>query len=134
MPVPIQTPMNSYTGNGSSTLFAFDFLLLLATDLVVTVTDLSGVVSTKTLGADYTVSGIGNVNGGSVSFTAAPPAMHAVRIFRAVQLKRDTDYAENGDLLADTLDRDFDRLWMALQDRFGAAFGPGEGFVFEPLI
>lgn len=123
MPVPIQTPMNSYTGNGSSTLFAFDFLLLLATDLVVTVTDLSGVVSTKTLGADYTVSGIGNVNGGSVNFTAAPPAMHAVRIFRAVQLKRDTDYAENGDLLADTLDRDFDRLWMALQDRFGGAIG-----------
>lgn len=34
---------------------------------------------------------------------------------RVVPTYRLTDYRDNGDLLADTVNKDFDRLWMAIQ-------------------
>jgi hypothetical protein len=46
---------------------------------------------------------------------------------RVVPTYRLTDYQDNGDLLADTVNKDFDRLWMAIQRSFiylGLAFAP----------
>ncbi|MDV0787703.1 phage tail fiber protein, partial [Citrobacter amalonaticus] len=37
---------------------------------------------------------------------------------RVVPTYRLTDYQDNGDLLADTVNKDFDRLWMAIQRSF----------------
>lgn len=37
---------------------------------------------------------------------------------RAIPTYRLTDYQDNGDLLADTVNKDFDRLWMAIQQAF----------------
>lgn len=109
MPVPFQTPLNSYTGNGVTVAFPYRFLLLRAGDLKVTV---DGAVLTLT--THYTLSGIGSSAGGTVLFLTAPPAGSEVIVQRAVPLLRDTDYQENGDLPAETLDADFDRIWMVL--------------------
>ena len=37
---------------------------------------------------------------------------------RVIPTYRLTDYQDNGDLLADTVNKDFDRLWMAIQQAF----------------
>ncbi|MDH8107156.1 hypothetical protein QIG23_27630, partial [Klebsiella pneumoniae] len=37
---------------------------------------------------------------------------------RVVPTYRLTDYQDNGDLLADTVNKDFDRIWMAIQRAF----------------
>lgn len=109
MPIPLQTPIVEHVGNGVTTVFAYPFGVLAADDLKVRV---AGVDITS----GFTVSGVGNRAGGSVTFAAAPANGAVVLLFREVQLKRDTDYQENGDLREAVLDDDFDRTMMALQD------------------
>ena len=108
MSVQNQTPFNSYTANGATTVFPFTFLLLEAGDLVV---ELAGVVQST----GFSVSGIGAPGGGSVTFTVAPANGVKVLLKRVLTLQRLTDYQNNGDLLAATLNKDFDRIWHALQ-------------------
>jgi hypothetical protein len=112
MAVTDQTPLNTYTGNGVTTVFAYSFLVLLAGDLSAKV---GGTV--KTQGVDFTVSGAGVSSGGSVTFTTAPASGVRVELYRDTALARVTDYQDNGDLLADTVNLDFDRIWLAMQER-----------------
>lgn len=109
MSVPDQPTIFIYTGNGITTTFAYGFYLLSAEDIVVAV---NGVVQTS----GFSVNGIGSQSGGAVVFDAAPADDTTIQIYRQVAVERDTDYQRNGDLRSDDLNRDFDRLWMALQD------------------
>lgn len=111
MSVTAQTPVNSYTANGVTTVFNFSFLLLAAADLDVYI---DGVL--KTITADYSVSGLEINSGGTVTFLSAPADGAAVVLQRNSDIARTTDYQENGDLRAQTLDLDFDRLWLVLQE------------------
>lgn len=108
MSVGSGVPYNAHTGNGLTTVFAYGFTLLDAADLVVTI---DGVVTSA-----YTVSGIGVAAGGSVAFSSAPANGADVLLQRVIQLVRATEYPTNGDLLAETVNADFDRLWMAVQN------------------
>lgn len=110
MPVLDQTTSNSYTGNGVTTVFAYTFKLLDGADVLVTV---DGV--TKTLTTHYTVSGVGASGGGNITFLSAPANAAEVVIQRDMDYLRDTDYQDNGDLLAATLDEDIDRVVMQVQ-------------------
>jgi len=113
--VPIQTPIIAYVGNGITTVFAFPFAILQSDDLKVLLDS-----APQSVGIQYSINGIGNPNGGSVVFNS-PPAVGAKLIqYRDVAIERDTDYQDNGDLLATTVNADFDRLWMALQDKAAA--------------
>jgi len=111
MAVTDQTPYQSYTGNGATVSFAYPFKIMKESDLVVTV---DGV--TQTLTTHYTLSGVGSAGGGNVTFVAAPTNGSSVVIYRYVPTTRDTDYQDNGDLLASTLNDDIDRVVMMMQD------------------
>lgn len=104
-----QDPFNEYMASGVTTVFPYTFQLLLAADLKVT---LDGAYVSPGL---YTISGIGNIGGGSVTFLSAPAASVKVLLSREMTLSRDTDYQYNGDLLEATLDKDFNRIWHAIQ-------------------
>lgn len=110
MSVQSQTPFNSYTANGATTVFPYSFLLLESGDLVVSV---DGVV--KTLATDYTISGLTNPEGGNVTFVSPPANGAKVLLLRMLTIQRLSDYQENGDLYAATINNDLDRLWLALQ-------------------
>lgn len=113
MAVTKQIPIKIYPhADGQTKTFAFDFQLINATDLDVR---LGG--QTQTGG--YTVD-IQNNQGGNVVFTTAPAANVEVMLRRATPFQRDTDYQDNGDLLANVLDDDFDRIWLALQEQQAA--------------
>jgi hypothetical protein len=114
MTVPVQTPTQSSTANGVTTSFPYAFTILLASDLVVEGV-FGAITTTYTYGVDYTLTGVGTA-AGSVEFAISPVNGTLITRYRDLQLKRDTDYQNNGDLLTDTLDSDFDRVWMALQD------------------
>lgn len=107
MPIPVQDTINEHVPNGVTTVFAFTFAILDAEDLKV---KLDGSPYTA-----FTISGIGSRTGGSITCTSAPTGS-SLLLYRDVSLERTTDYQELGDLLAETLDDDFDRVWMALQD------------------
>lgn len=110
MTVQAQTPVNRYVYAGSPT-FVFDFFLLAATDLVVTVDG-----AEKTQGIDYTVAGVGVPAGGSINYVGALTVGQIVVLERVTSLARAVNYQDVGDFLAATINADFDRLWMALQE------------------
>lgn len=111
MSVPNQTPYNIYTANGLTTVFAYEFYLISAGDIQVTI---NGAVIT----GGYSVGGVGNVGGGDITFLTPPANGAMVMLERNIPTYRLTDYQDNGDLLADTVNKDFDRLWMAIQRAF----------------
>lgn len=111
MSVPNQTPYIIYNANGLTTVFPFEFYVINAGDIQVTV---NGNVVTS----GFSVSGVGNVGGGDVVFVTPPASGAVVMLERVVPTYRLTDYQDNGDLLADTVNKDFDRLWMAIQRSF----------------
>ncbi|WP_104557213.1 phage tail fiber protein [Enterobacter sichuanensis] len=111
MSVPNQTPYIIYNANGLTTVFPFEFYVINPGDIQVTI---NGAVVTS----GFSVSGAGNVGGGDVIFITPPVSGAVVMLERVVPTYRLTDYQDNGDLLADTVNKDFDRLWMAIQRLF----------------
>lgn len=116
MTVNVEIPIASSTANGVTTSFPYAFTVLAAADLKVFGT-LAGAVTAYVLGVDYTLAGVGS-NAGSVNFIVAPAAGTVITRYRDSGLERLTDYQDNGDLLADTLNLDLDRLWLVLQEIF----------------
>lgn len=94
-----------YASNGVATVYAIPFLLLDAADLQVT---LNGVLVTT----GFTLSGIGNPTS-SCTFSVAPTG--DLLFQQMVPFQRLADYQINGDFLAQTVNRDFDRLWLAVK-------------------
>lgn len=137
MSVSEETPVQSSLANGSTTSFPYAFTVLSSGDLVVTGT-ISGVTTTYTLGVNYTLTGVGTP-AGSVEFLTAPANGTTITRYRDTAIERQTDYQDNGDLLADTVNLDFDRLWLVLQEIFlGAKGAPSSvrapnGIALNPL-
>lgn len=111
MSVPNQTPYIIYNANGLTTVFPFEFYIINAGDIQVS-------INGTTVTSGYSVSGTGNIGGGDVTFITPPASGSVVMLERVVPTYRLTDYQDNGDLLADTVNKDFDRLWMAIQRSF----------------
>jgi hypothetical protein len=110
MTVTVQIPSNRYAYAGSST-FVYSFLLLSSGDLEVQV---DGV--TKTLGIDYTVSGVGSPSGGTITYLGTLTTGQIVTLARETAQNRSVDYQPNGDLKAVDLNADLDRLVMMVQE------------------
>ncbi|EOZ9097153.1 phage tail fiber protein [Klebsiella aerogenes] len=111
MSVPSQTPYNIYTANGLTTVFTYEFYIISASDLQVS-------INGSVVASGYTVAGVGNKDGGDITFLTPPANGAVVMLERVVPTYRLTDYQDNGDLLADTVNKDFDRIWMAIQRAF----------------
>ena len=108
MPVTNQVPISSHTANGVTTVFAYDFKILSDDDLLVLV---DGVEQSS----GFSVSGVGDENGGDVTFSAAPESAALVVLKRNMAYIRERDFQENGDLLAQTLDDDQDAPVLMIQ-------------------
>lgn len=91
--------------NGLASTFAIPFLLLDAADLQIT---LNGVLVTS----GFTLSGIGNP---TCSCTFAVNPMGDLLFQQVMVFQRLTDYQMNGDFLSPTVNRDYDRLWLAIK-------------------
>jgi hypothetical protein len=109
MTVQVQNPRISYTANGVSTTYTYPFRIIDADDLLVYI---DGVEQTT----GYTVNNVNAAVGGEVEFSVAPADQTTVSLVRAVERKRETDYLYGGALDSETLDNDFDRVVMMVQD------------------
>ena len=108
MSVPTQETVNRHTGNGIAKVFGYEFYLLDMSDMMVT-------VNSQLLTSGYQVENVGNINGGSVIFNDPPSDGSQIIFERVVKLERTTDYQQNGDFISEVVNKDYDRLWMALQ-------------------
>ena len=103
-------PRVQYTATSSQTVFAYGFSIFNDSDLKVYVGS-----TVKTLTTDYTVSGAGTTAGGNVTFGTGLTSGDIVTIYRDLPVSRTTDYQANGDLLAESLNDDLDKLAMMIQ-------------------
>ena len=96
MTISTTTLKNSYSGNGSTTAFAYGFKVFASTELKVYIrVDSTGAETLKTEGtgsANYGVSGVGEAAGGNVTFVTAPASGETVVILRDTALTQGTDY------------------------------------------
>jgi hypothetical protein len=110
-----ETTRISYSGNGSTTVFAYPFTIIADGDLLVIIRDASGNETTQTLTSDYTVSGAGVDGGGNVTMVTAPASTETLTIMRNRALKQESDWATGGAFLAESLEADIDELTMIVQ-------------------
>ena len=110
MTVANTTARNQYTATAGQTVFAYSFEVIQKEDIAV---EQNGTLLSE--GTDFTLSGVGNDNGGNVTLTTGATAGDIITIYRDMALERETDYQASGSFLADDVDDDFDRLWLALQ-------------------
>ncbi len=68
---------NQYQGNASATSFDYQFKILSAEELVVVKTGADGVNAELTLNVDYSISGVGENNGGSIVYPLSGSALAA---------------------------------------------------------
>ena len=110
MTVSSTTSRNQYTATSGQTVFPFTFEIFDKGDVVVLK---NGTALSE--GTNYTVSGVGNDNGGNITLTVGATAGDILTIYRDMAYQRTTDYQTSGDFLAQEVNDDFDRLWLAVQ-------------------
>jgi len=117
MTVSSTTVKNSYSGNGSTTSFNYTFKIFADSDLQVIIRSSTGTETTKTITTHYTVSGAGNTNGGSVTFTSGniPANGETVVLRRNVPQTQAIDYIANDPFPAETHEEGLDRATMTTQ-------------------
>ena len=115
MTVSSTTTKNSYSGNGSTTTFAYGFKIFADADLTVILRSSTGVETVQSLTTNYTVTNAGNASGGNVVFSSAPASGVTVVIRRNMALTQSTDYVANDPFPAATHEDALDRLTFISQ-------------------
>ncbi len=116
MTVSSTTTKVSYSGNGSTTVFAYGFKIFADADLRVIERAADGTETLKSLTTHYTVSGAGTDSGGNVTFGTAPANGVTVIIKRNLTLTQGTDYVANDPFPAESHEQALDRLTFIAQD------------------
>lgn len=117
MTVSTTNTRNSYSGNGSTTVFAYTFKIFDDDDITVIIrTDSTGVETTKTKTTHYTVSGVGSASGGNITFGSAPASGETVVLLRTTARTQLTDYTPNDPFPAATHEDALDKLTFITQE------------------
>lgn len=118
MTVSSTNTKNSYSGDGSTTVFAYTFKIFDDDDITVILrTDATGGETVQTKTTDYTVSGVGNAGGGNITFGTAPASGITVVLIRETALTQSTDYTPNDPFPAASHEDALDRLTLMVQDQ-----------------
>ncbi len=110
MTVSNTTSRNQYTATSGQTVFPYTFEIFDKNDIAVLK---NGTLLSE--GTNYTVSGVGNDSGGNITLTVGATAGDILTLYRDMAYQRLTDYQNSGDFLAQEVNDDFDRLWLAAQ-------------------
>lgn len=115
MTVNASTARNNYSGNGITTEFSYTFRILDEDDVKVTLTDADGVETIQTITTHYTVAGVGDDGGGSVTMVTAPATGESLTLTRGQTFDQQTDYTEGDPFPAETHENALDKLTMSIQ-------------------
>lgn len=117
MTISSTTVKNSYSGDGSTTTFAYTFKIFQDSDIQVIIRSSTGTETTKTITTHYTVTGAGSSGGGSVIFTSGniPTSTQTVVLRRNIPQTQSIDYIANDPFPAESHEEGLDRATMAIQ-------------------
>ena len=119
MTISTTTIKNSYSGNGSTSVFNYTFKITDEDHITVIIrTDSTGAETTKTKTTHYTVAGVGGSSGGSVTFTSGniPASGETVLLRRDTPQTQGMDLIENDPLPANTLETAHDKVMSVAQE------------------
>ena len=119
MTISSTTTKNSYSGNGSTTAFAYSFYIPASTDIQVIVRSSTGTETVKAEGTgstNYAITGVGSASGGNVTFVTAPASGETVVLRRNTAKTQATDYVANDPFPAETHEDALDKLTIIGQD------------------
>ena len=133
MTVSSTTTKVSYSGDGTTSAFAYSFKIFNDSDLVVIVrTDSTGAEVTKTINTDYLVSNAGESDGGTVTFKfdtgnsgdsnydttdRRPQSGETLLLKRVMTLTQNTDYTPNDSFPAAAHEEALDKLTFIQQQQ-----------------
>ena len=118
MTVSSTTKRNSYSGNGSTTVFAYSFKIFDDDDITVILrTDSTGSEAVQTKTTHYSVSGVGSGSGGNITFGSAPASGITVVLLRETAQTQATDYTPNDPFPAASHEDALDKITLMVQDQ-----------------
>ena len=127
MTIASTTNRNNYTGNGSVSAYDYTYRIFDEDDLLITVRDTDDVETTLVISTDYTVSGVGDDGGGTVTLVNSNQDWldsggdlltgYILSIRRVRPLLQETDIRNQGDFLPETHEDEFDRGVMVSQQQ-----------------
>ncbi len=109
-----------FVATAGQTVFSYAFPIYDEEDLLVTRVR-SGVQTTLTLAADYTVTGVNEEAGGTIVLTTGATLNDSITIASEMTLERTSYFQNGGDMTAEALNQDFNRLLMMQQERANPA-------------
>lgn len=117
MTVTSENYRNTYSGNGSTTVFAYTFRILDESEILATLVASDGTEAAQTITTHYTVSGVGDAGGGNVTMLTAPASGETLVLTRNMSFLQETDYTENDNFPAVSHEDALDRLTMQNQQQ-----------------
>ena len=105
----------SFNGNGSQTVFAYSFKIFDQNDLTVILRNASGGETVQAISTKYTVSGVGNANGGNVTMVTAPASGESLTIIREQPLTQGLDLVANDPFPAASFEDQLDKITFMVQ-------------------
>lgn len=105
----------SYNGDGSTVAFSVPFRFDASADLRVILRSADGVETVQTITTHYTLSGLGNPGGGTVTMVTAPASGTRLVILRQPALTQPTDLQVGGEIPSETLEAWMDRTTQQIQ-------------------
>jgi hypothetical protein len=115
MTISTTTARNTYNGSGTTGPFAFTWKIFAAADLRVVKRSSSGAETVLAYPTDYSVAGVGDGSGGSITLTTALAVGETLVIRRLPSLVQPTALRNQGTYFPATLEDQLDRLLMQVQ-------------------
>ena len=114
-----------YIGNGVTTSFAISFPFYNASHIYLYKEVIStGVITPLVLTTDFTLTGLGNPEGGTALLTFTPPNDNRITIARIVPYHQTIDYINNDRFNADSHEQQMDLIIMMLQQLSDGSVDP----------
>ena len=118
MTISTTTILNSYSGNGSTTAFAYTFPINTTSEITVIERSATGTETVKSEGTGSTNYGIADngASGGTITMVTAPASGTTLLIRRNTDFTQETDYVANDPFPAETHEDALDKLQMQNQE------------------
>lgn len=115
MTVSTSTSRIEYTGNSSTTVFAYPFRILDDDHIKVILVSSAGAETVQTKTTHYTVSGVGDSGGGNIIMVTAPATGTSLVLQRDMPFTQQTDYQSGDPFPAQTHEDALDQRVMETQ-------------------
>ena len=104
-----------FNGDGSTTVFAYNFKIFASSDLSVILRSAAGTETVQQLTTNYTVSGVGEASGGNVTMGTAPASGTTLTILRVQPNLQGLDLVPNDPFPAGSMEDALDKLAFMVQ-------------------